>query len=604
MYLLKLKRKRVIIPSTLLWRRSVQDLVANAPFQKLRNNLLLWLQLLFLALLILAFLRPVMKLESQAGTTLILLIDNSASMQTMEGTRTRLEAAKLAARESIETLSNRDEAIIVTFSDRTNIVQTLTSDRALLEAALESIEARDVETSLSEAGLILQSLTSTVDAEGARLPREDTKTIILSDGVVNDLASLSDVPNVEYVRIGETADNLGITGLDVRESFSDTVEYQIFASVTNSGEEEQEAFVELQVDGEVLDLKSVTVPAGNTEAVVFSTAEVEEGIATVRLDYKDDFPLDNSVVAQIVPPGEIDVLLVTTGNAFLEEVFSIDPRVRTSIIRPTDYTPREDYDIVVFDNCETGEIPAGNFLFINALPPVSGFKSGEEASVDNPEVIDWNRVHPLTRFANFEEVLIGNAIVYETPRSALHILEAVETDLITLYETETQHVVVIGFDIFKSYWPLDVSFPIFMSNLIEYFAELSQAGFRPVYHTGQTIPIYPGDEDQVAIVKTPSGKTVEFSFEGISTAYLTETSEAGMYEIDFDKSPDRALPVNLLSMDESKIAPQDEINIGGREIVGTGEVIKTNQEVWHWFALAALLIMLVEWLIYCKRTFM
>ncbi len=604
MYLLKLKRRRVVIPSTLLWRRSVQDLVANSPFQKLRNNLLLWLQLLFLALLILAFLRPVMKLENQSGRTLILLIDNSASMQTLEGARTRLEEATDKARAAIDSLSSRDEAIVVTFSDRTNIVQTLTSDRALLDAALDSIEARDVDTSLSEAGLILQSLTSTVDAEGARLPRESTNTIVFSDGVVRGLASLADVPNVEYIRIGTSAENLGITGLDVRESFGDTIEYQIFASVTNAGGEEEEALVELQIDGQVLDIKSVAVPAGETQAVVFATGEVQKGIASVRLDHKDDFPLDDSVVAQIVPPGEIDVLLVTSGNPFLEEVFSIDPRVRISVIRPTDYTPREDYDVVVFDNCGTGDIPAGNFLFINSLPPVPGFAAGDPETVDNPEIIDWNRVHPLTRFANFEEVLIGNALVYETPRSALHVVEAVETDLITLYETETQHIVVVGFDIFKSYWPLDVSFPIFMSNLIEYFAGLSQAGFRPVYRTGQTIPIYPGDEDQVAIVRTPSGKTVEFSFEGISTAYLTETAEAGMYEVDFDKSPDRYLPVNLLSVEESMIGPQEAIDIGGREVVGTGEVVRTNQEVWHWFALAALLIMLAEWLIYCRRTFM
>src|SRR5690606_22311173 len=91
LYLLKLKRRRVIMPSTLLWRRSVQDLIANSPFQKLRNNLLLWLQLLLLALLILAFGRPVMKLQDLGGMTVIFLIDHSASMQTVEaGGKTRL----------------------------------------------------------------------------------------------------------------------------------------------------------------------------------------------------------------------------------------------------------------------------------------------------------------------------------------------------------------------------------------------------------------------------------------------------------------------------------------------------------------------------------
>lgn len=602
-YLLKLKRRRVPIPSTLLWRRSVQDMVANSPFQKLRNNILMWLQLLLLALLILAFLRPVMKLANQSGTTLILLIDNSASMQAFDGAMTRMERAKSAAQEAVDSLASRDEAIVVTFADRTNIVQTLTSDRGLLRDAIASIKARDSETNLSEAGLLLQSLTSSVDAEGARLPRENTKTIVLSDGVVQGLSSLADVPNVEYVRIGDTARNLGITGLDVRESFGEGLEYQIFASVTNASDAEEDAMVELAVEGQTLDVKQVTVGAGKTEGVVFSTAEVTEGLATVKLDGKDDFARDDMAVAQIVPPDDIEVLLVTDGNPFLEEALAIDPRVSISRIRPTDYTPRDEYDIVFFDNCGTGEIPSGNFVFLNSLPPVKGFEAADPAEVENPRIIDWNRVHPLTRFANFEEVLIGKAMAYRTPQSAVHVVEALETDLITLHETETQRVVVVGFDIFKSYWPLDVSFPIFMANMMDYFASSSASGFRPAYRTGETIALHPGKEDSIAIVTTPSGRKMEFSFEGISTAYLTDTAEAGLYQVDYDRSSDRVLPVNLLSVDESRIASRESLEIGGRQIAGTGNVVKTNREIWHWLALAALGVMMVEWLIYCRRTF-
>src|SRR5438094_8275338 len=80
LYFLKLRRREMAVSSTLLWKKAVQDLQVNAPFQKLRRNLLLLLQLLLLFLLLLAFSRPVTNYTPGAGTTTVILIDRSASM--------------------------------------------------------------------------------------------------------------------------------------------------------------------------------------------------------------------------------------------------------------------------------------------------------------------------------------------------------------------------------------------------------------------------------------------------------------------------------------------------------------------------------------------
>ncbi|MCJ7529909.1 MAG: BatA domain-containing protein, partial [Anaerolineales bacterium] len=86
MYLLKLRRKVQVVSSIYLWRRMVRDLEANAPWQRLRRNLLLILELLFLTMVILALARPFAWGEGSSYQALILILDNSASMAAIDVT--------------------------------------------------------------------------------------------------------------------------------------------------------------------------------------------------------------------------------------------------------------------------------------------------------------------------------------------------------------------------------------------------------------------------------------------------------------------------------------------------------------------------------------
>src|SRR5437899_12816485 len=85
-YLLKLKRVVQLVSSTLLWQKFLAETQASAPFQKLRHNWLLLLQLLMLALVVFALSRPYLASQSKSSGLRVLILDASASMQCTDET--------------------------------------------------------------------------------------------------------------------------------------------------------------------------------------------------------------------------------------------------------------------------------------------------------------------------------------------------------------------------------------------------------------------------------------------------------------------------------------------------------------------------------------
>src|SRR5947209_14705021 len=118
LYFLKLRRRPVQVPSTLLWRRSLEDLHVNSLFQRLRKNLLLFLQLLIALLAMLALLGPRIQGTSGQGQRYVLAIDESASMGATDVGPSRLARAKEEAKKIVAGMESDDLAMVIAFSDK------------------------------------------------------------------------------------------------------------------------------------------------------------------------------------------------------------------------------------------------------------------------------------------------------------------------------------------------------------------------------------------------------------------------------------------------------------------------------------------------------
>ena len=150
LYVLKRKARRTPVPSLLLWKKTEERTRQNRPFQRLRSQLLLWLELAMVALLALALMRPVtaggLKGES------VFVFDLSASMQAVnEQGVSRMEEAKRQALDLLSGMRDGDAVTVLAAGTSFSPVVSRSTDHALAEHAIRSLEAGNGGADLSGA---------------------------------------------------------------------------------------------------------------------------------------------------------------------------------------------------------------------------------------------------------------------------------------------------------------------------------------------------------------------------------------------------------------------------------------------------------------------
>src|SRR5690606_9591697 len=80
LYILRLRRRETVVSSNFLWQQILRDREANTPWQRLRRNILLFLQLIILALMVIALMRPAQIVPTITASKTVILLDASASM--------------------------------------------------------------------------------------------------------------------------------------------------------------------------------------------------------------------------------------------------------------------------------------------------------------------------------------------------------------------------------------------------------------------------------------------------------------------------------------------------------------------------------------------
>lgn len=660
LYFLKLKRMPLEVPSTYLWKRSIEDLHVNSFWQRLRRSLLMFLQLLLVALAMLALIRPGWRGTKLEGQRFIFLIDNSASMSAKDvpEAASRLEEAKQAAARLIAQMDSSMTAMIISFADTPRVVQGFTNNRRQLAEQLASIQPTSGGTDLHGALDLARGLSAggyiSSEEEGSDVPTaapQETTLYIFSDGRFDDIKDFSlGTMKPVYVPVGSLdADNLAITALTLRRSEARSDSQQAFVQVANFTDEPRNVIVELQRDSRFLDAEELQVPAGESAATVFSISGAADGALSARLkpaiEIRDVLPQDDVAFAALGDMAAGRVLVVTPGNIALETVLQTEAArrlakvqfARPSILQSDSYRREAEsgaYDLVIYDQCAPPAMPRANTLFIGRLPLGHEWRRGdataegisETGRTVLPQIIDWDRSHPLLANVELGNVDMAESMLLRVPRGGSALAESTAGPIAAIAPRDSYEDVALGFEIVgqdadgapivNTNWPRRLSFPTFWLNVLEYLAAGSENDRTASVRPGESVALRsPGNVEELLVVD-PADKKARVRRTEQGGFQFHDTSIPGVYQVrQGDQVIDR-FAVNLFDRAESdirlrpsqdasaaSITPAD-IRIGHVDVAASVGQAPARRELWKVLIAAALVVLLVEWYIYNRRVYL
>jgi hypothetical protein len=667
LYFLKLRRRPVQVPSTLLWRRSLEDLHVNSLFQRLRQNLLLFLQLLAVLLAMLALAGPRIQGTTGPGQRFVLAIDNSASMSARDVAPSRLARAKEAAKQVVSSMDGGDLAMVISFADQARVVSNYSGDKRLLLQRIDAIAPTEGTTSLREALQVAAGLANPskqigegVDASKVVMP----KLKIYTDGGFADVEGFSlgnlepevvvigppipaltdpgGAPVKDQSKVKTPSNNVAILALQTRRNEEKAELYQVFGRVHNFRAEPvvTEAQLWRHVPdqagkaGALIDAIALTIPARSDHSFKFDLPDTGLNELEVRLTVDDALALDNRAYTVVGNPRKAQVLVVTLGNRYLADTLrtpTAQDRADVTIITPDEV--KKDpyardvgvgrYDLVIYDQYRPDAPPEANALYFGILPPGPAYARSHP--IEEPVILDWDVAHPLMQFVrDLPTVAILKAIGVDPPPGSTTLIESNKGPLAFVAPREGFSDTVVAFALmngenFNTNWYRNISFPLFLFNALQVLGNARESVGDEIHLPGRPVVLRADTPTDTVKVTSADGKsTRSLSRTPQGTFVDHDTGRIGLYHARW--GPDGLLPfaVNLFDVRESDIAPRGlvpegvppgqaeayKIKIGYQPVSGTRNTQPSRKEYWWPLAVVALVVVLIEWYIYNRRVYL
>lgn len=584
LYMLKQKAKEYPFSSSMLWKKIMNNIEATTPWEKLKKNLLMFLQILTVLLLVFTLMAPYLKHGGRIYDNVILVIDNSASMGiAYNDDYSRLEEAKNRACDYVDSLSETAQVTILTSAEEAGILKTNATDKSELKKTIKNIPLTDLPGDTTAAVSVSQSMANQWE-QYAAVFFTDTPVALgaLQARVVNlytDYRNLS----MDYVSYGMDENAYGYL--------------TVLGKITNGTSDAVTTDVNLYGDDVLLQVQNITVPPAESMIVYFNQVNFDGTVLKMEINNPDDLMSDNEAYVTLETQNQKKALLVTNDNLFLEKAITNITWVdlyKTS--QPSAIGKDDTYDLYIFDGIVPETLPEkGNYLYINVD---SGDNIDSKGSLTNVK-LQFDEAEITNYIADYS-FGASSAIIYDRPIWANSFITG-DNKCVGYYgETDGRRIAVIGFDIHSSDIALQAEFPILISNLMDYMMVSSLVSGKD-YVAGDKISFNGNLNGSAIQVTAPDGAVTSLEAAVMTSAY-TDTDQAGVYHVTQSIGGEEkeenfvvGFPVNQEShidgdiVDDEETGGSDEKNLSG------------GRDLRNLLIILLLLALATEWIVYIRQ---
>ncbi len=607
LYLLDRSKRRQLVATLRFW--TAADVRTELKHRRrIQQPWSLVLQLVSIALLLLAVAGPRWGGGDEAGRDHVVILDTSAWMGASSAARTRagnqpgtlMDEARVAARNYIKSLPANDRVMLVRADALATPATAFESNRQVLDEAIRQSQAGASALNLE------QAFEFAGRAQKLQSRRAGEIVFVGAGRVAESEARFAAIPaNVRVLPVAASTENAGIRKIGLRRATSSPDSWDIFVAVKNYGAKPHDVELALQFGGAPAGSKHMTLKPGAEEQATFSYKTRAAGYLEARIRYtngaRDAFPQDDRAVIELPAQKPLRVLVYSAEPQLLRPLIASNPQVEAVFESPAKYDAQAKADIVVLDRFAPPVKPKTDSIWIE--PPATGSPIPVRAGPAPVKLERWRADTALGEGLRTKGMQIESAETFTAAAGDIVVAEAKDGALVVARPQSQQgsqsgaKLVAIGFQPLRTSMKYELATPLLIANTMRWMSPETFRRWEVQAGTVGTVnvPLEKGADESNLRVLTEDQRPLPFTIEGKTINGQTMRFFAGAPGTVRVLNGDRETVYSLTLPDVADSVWQPP-QTARRGMPRSSAASVTATDLWPWLAVLGGLGLLIDWL--------